>query len=360
MTDVLDLCMAFDLDQIESELKAGGDVTVQFDKPIGDTLLIVDPAQDDFAKWPQVPADAYLERLNTVCADWGAQLTVRFYAHYSDVFDASVLERLPDIHSLAADCLERASNLEAISGLEKLSKLSLGIYELDDKAVLSKLPLAQLREFTLSPAQTKALDLAPLAEASALRRLYIEGHHKNIAELAALNQLESFTFNAKTGLDLSFINGMVGLRALKFNLGGTHSIADITLPKLEDLAFTMTKNLSELGDLQRFATLRRLFMQDQQNVSRIQVGAGNKALEHLWFYNCKNLEAIEGLADCPKLKSLRWLFTQIDPASLTFPKSLTHLHMLSGKRKLEEQEKTAITQLGYVAEDHPNAWFFYK
>lgn len=360
MTGVPDLCMAFNLDEIEAELESGRDATVQFDKSIGDTLLLVDPAEEAVGRWPRQPSAPYLERLDGMCARWGDRLTVRFYAHYSQVFDASILERLPNVASLAADCLWQASNLEAIGDLRRLSKLRLGVFELADKDILRKLPLRQLGELTLTPTSTKAVDLAPLAEAKVLRRLFLEGHHRNIEALKALDGLEEFTLNAKKGLDLRFINGMTGLVALKFNLGGTESIEAIELPQLRDLAFTMTRGLTELGDLQRFPKLRRLLMQDQQHISQVRVGAGNADLEHLWFYNCKALNAIAGVAQCGSLKSIRWLFTDNDPAKLMLPASLTHLLMLSGKRKAEADEIAAIEALGYIASQHPEAQFFYK
>lgn len=360
MTGTIDPCTAFDLDEAEADLRAGRETIVQFDKPIGDTLLLVDPSEADFEKWPRLPSGAYLERLDALCGTWGEQLKVRFYGHYGQVFDAAILALLPNIGSLSVDCLQDAANLEAIGDLERLSKLHLGVFELRDKAILGKLPVKQLRDLTLSATNTKALDLAPLANALNLKKLYLDGHHKGIAALAQLKGLEAFTFNPKKGLDLGFISAMQGLRALKFNLGGAETIAAIELPELQDMAFTMTRGLSELGDMQRFPKLRRLLMQDQQHIERVQFGAANTQLEHLWFHNCQNLAALGGLADCPKLKSLRWLETQTDPASLRLPESVTHLYMLSGRRKDEAAEKAAIEALGYTAAAHDEAMFFYK
>ncbi|MEP3227315.1 MAG: hypothetical protein ABJO01_15155 [Parasphingorhabdus sp.] len=360
MSDILDHCTTFKLDQVEAELQAGYESTVQFDKPIGESLLMVDPEESDFNKWPIEPSVPYLKRLDAMCAKWGERLTVRFYAHYGQIFDGSQLQNLPNIHSLSADSLDQANNLEAIAELKHLSRLHLGVFEQEDKALLSKLPIGQLRELTLSATNTKALDLAPLGAATQLRKLYLDGHYKNIAVLGGLTGLEEFIFNAKTGLDLAFINGMTELKSLKFNLGGTKTIEEIELLHVQDMAFTETRGLCELGDMQRFPSLRRLLMQDQQHISQIKLGAANTALEHLWFYKCKKINALPGIEYCSSLKSLRWLFTEINPASLALPDTLTHLHMLSGKRKSEAQEIAAIEELGYIVDDHPDASFFYK
>ncbi len=360
MISTLDLCTVFDLNKAEKDLRFGREPSIQFDKPVGDTLLVVDPSQADFEKWRQVPSGPYLEHLDALCAKWGHKLKVRFYGHYGQVFDGAVLKRLPNIGSLSVDCLQEAINLEAIAELEHLRKLHLGVFELEDKSILSTLPLKQLRELMLSQTNTRALDLAPLAEAANLERLYLEGHSKGIAALAELKGLESFTFNPKKGSDLSFINGMRGLRALKFNLGGTETIEAIALPELQDMAFTRTRGLSELGDMQRFPKLRRFMMQDQPHVESARFGAENTDLEHLWFDNCKKLSTLYGVEECPKLESLRWLFTEKAPASLALPRSVTHLFMLSGKRGEEAAEKAVIEKLGYTAALHREAMFSYK
>ena len=353
-------CMAFGLDGIETDLKAGRDTSAEFDAPLGDALQIVTPRVSDPEKWPLSPTGAYFERLDALCAEWGDRRKVRFYGHYGQVFDASALQALPNIRSLSIDSLERAINLEAIADLEHLERLHLGVFELEDKDILGKLPVKQLHGLMLSQTNTKALDLAPLAEAFNLATLYLDGHHKNIAALAHLDRLETLTFNPKRGLDLAFINGMQNLRALKFNLGGTDTIEAIELAELQDMAFTRTRDLARLGDMQRFPKLRRLLMQDQPHVESLAFGQANADLEHLWFDNCKGPSELRGLADCPQLKRLRWLFTERDPASLALPESVTHVYMLSGRSKDEATEKAAIEALGFTAAPHEEALFSYK
>jgi len=352
---------AFDLDQVEAELKQGGEATVQFNDPIGQDLSIVpSTGSGNPDTWPLMSSTDYLVRLNSMCSQWGARLTVRFFGHNSDVFDGHCLRDIPEIRSLSVDSIFEAENLEAIGELEHLSQLHLGVFELADKAILAKLPLEKLTHITLSPTQTKALDLAPLADANALQKLYLDGHYKNIAALAALHGLQEFVFNPKASLDLGFINSMVSLRALKLVLGGIQCLADIQLDSLQDIACTQVRGPSDMGDMQRFPALQRVFVQNQKQLDSVQFGAGNPSLEHLWFCNCPNLTEIAGLADCPQLHSLRWLFSDTDPATLSLPKSLAHLHLLSGKRKAEADEKAAIEAMGYIVDDHRDAWFFYK
>ena len=79
--------------------------------------------------------------MDALCAEWGDRRKVRFYGHYGQVFDASALQALPNIRSLSIDSLERAINLEAIADLEHLERLHLGVFELEDKDILGKLPV---------------------------------------------------------------------------------------------------------------------------------------------------------------------------------------------------------------------------
>ncbi|QKG72133.1 hypothetical protein [Erythrobacter mangrovi] len=352
---------ASNLEEVEAELRQGKDATIQFNGPIRDAVRMLKPSDAwDQENGPIIAADDYVERVRAMCREWGEALTVRFYDHRGDVFDGREVHAFPEAQSLHLGGFDQAINLESAFELPLLKRLCVSYFGLDNKQLLNHLNFGQLTHLTLTETNTKALDLSPLANGQKLQKLFLVGHHKNIEKLANLGQLEEFTFSAKTGLDLSFLNGMANLRALKFNLGGAASIADIELPKLEDIAFTMVRNLAELGDMQRFPSLRRLFMQDQQQLEHVRFGPGNTSLEHLWFYNCQKLNRIEGLADCTSLKSLRWIFTDIDPASLKLPSSLTHLHMLSGKRGAEAEEKAKIEAKGYVADDHDDAWFFYK
>ncbi len=350
-----------DLDLAVGELRAGREVTIQFAHAIGDTLHVFSPDEmgepDDGTP---VSAEDYVERVRALCRQFGEQVTIRFYDHFEEVFDGASVQMFPEAQSLHLGSLDEVENLEAAFQLPNLKRLVLSCFWLKDKRILEHLNFDLLTHLTIDQTNTKALDLAPLEQAQSLKALYLAPHHKNIGALSALTNLEEFAFSSKKGLDLSFINGLENLRSLKFNLGGTESIADIALPKLEDIAFTMTRNLEELGDMQRFPALKRVFMQDQQQVERIRFGAENRALEHLWFYNCNALEELEGLNECARLKSLRWIFTDRDPATLSLPNSLTHLHVLSGKRGAEAKEKAAIKAMGYIPDDHDDAWFFYK
>ena len=360
--DLNDKNLVFDLDAVEANLEAGHEDTVQFDRPISDTLYLYDLDGDmlDPDYGTEVSAKDYVARLRQMLAKWGEALTLRFYDHFSHVFDGKSVLAFPEAQKLSLGGFNEVINLEAAFGLPELKRLSLTHYWIKDKTILNHLPLSQLTHLILGQTETKAIDLAPLAKAQSLKRLYLEGHNKNVDELAALTQLEEFTYAAKKGVSLSFINDMSELKALKFVLGGTQSIGEVELPNLRELAFTQVRELCELGDMQRFSSLERLLMQDQQKVEALRFGPGNRSLEHVFLDNCRSIRTVSGLEECPKLKSLTWASSPADIETLPLPASLTHLYLHSGKRKAEAQEKATIEARGYIDDVHPEARFFYK
>ena len=350
----------FDLDAVEAELQALGSSTVQFSRPLGDELQVVSPS--DEAPGPLVDRNTYLQRLRKMCEQWGDRLTVRFYSYFDQVFDAEVLLEFPEIRSLMINNMHgEVKNLELIGNMPNIRNLHLGIYELDDKRLLEKLPIENLVELTIEESKTKALDLAPLADARALRTLRLFGHKKNIEAIGALSNLNAFVFNPSSNKPLHFLNGLASLRSLKFVLGGAESLAGLNvLPALEEIAFTMVRGLVDIGDLQRFPSLRRGLMQDQPQIETVRMGAKNTALQHLWFYNCPKLANLEGIGELPVLESLRIVISAIKLDKMVLPKSLTHLGLYSTEVKKEADERAAIEALGLLPSDHPDMPFFYK
>ena len=356
-----DYTLLFDLDAIERDLQTGHEAQVQFDRPFTEPAHVLTVTGDGAVEeGPQVDYAHYLGRVNGLCAKYGARFNVRFYAHYSDVFDGSVLARLPEVRSLTANCLERATNLEAIADLAHMTELQLGVYELSDRSVLERLPLERLTAFTFEETASKAMDLAPLAAAKALRHLRLFGHKKNIEALGELSEVEELAFNPFKGVPLDFLNGMTGLKALKLVLGGTEHLNDVALANVSELALTQVRGFNDLGDLGRFPSLTRLLLQDQQHLEKVTVSKRNSALQHLWFYNCRALAALPGLHDLQSLESLHAVRTALRLDDLNLPPGMTHLSVFSGKRKDEEAETAAIEALNLKAEPHPDMPFFYK
>lgn len=352
-----------DLDIAERELARGGEFEVQFAAPLA-TKLQIARFEDagNLVCGPQIDRAAYMKRINEMCAKWKEKFSVRFYGHHGKTFDGEILLEIPDVASLCVNCIyDSTRNLDAIGRLKSLKRLAFGVFELDDRNILRAFPLEQLAELTLEETRTKALDLAPLERAKALRSLRLFGHKKNIAAVGSLQALEAFVFNPAKTLDCGFLNNLDSLRSLKFVLGGIESIAAINqLPNLKELAITRVRGLTEIGDLQRFPFLKRLLVQDLPHLEHLQTGAGNASLRHIWIYNCPQFSEFVGLEVLPSIESLSLLNTKLRLSDFDAPKTLSHLMVYSLKRSSEAEERRAIEALGLAADAHPSMPFFYK
>ena len=354
--------LLFDLDPLERSLAEGNKETVQFADPFGaPTHLAVPDEQRGLVSGAPIDLDAYIQRINSLCARYETALEVRFYGHYGETFDGRTLRRFPETRSLVVNSLESAVHLEEIAGLSHLSHLGLGVRSMKDRGLLRALPVAQLEYLALEEMGTKALDLKPLESARRLRHLRILAPYKNNLEaLGSLDQLEIFSFAPVKTVALDFLAGVIGLRALKLVLGGTDGLPDVALPRLADLAVTQVRGFADFGSLERFPALERVLVQDQPHLERVVRGTANERLAHLWFWNCPKLTAIAGFSSLPAARSLRAFKTGLDIGALAAPPSLTHLSVHTTRMRDAAAEQAAIEARGLVDEAHPDAMFFYK
>jgi hypothetical protein len=354
--------LLFDLDPVERSLAEGNKETVQFAEPFAAPAYLA-VADEHRGLVPGLPLDldAYIQRVNRLCARYETALEVRFYAHYGEAFDGRTLRRFPEARSLVVNSLQRAVHLEEIASLSHLRHLGLGVLDMKDQRLLSALPVERLEYLALEEMGTKALDLKPLENAHRLRHLRILApYKKNIEALGSLDELEIFSFSPVKTVALDFLAGMIGLRALKLVLGGTGGLPDFALPRLADLAVTQVRGFVDFGSLERFPALERVLVQDQPHLKRVACGTANKRLAHLWFWNCPMLEAIEGFSSLPSARSLRAFRTGLDVGVLAVPPSLTHLSVHTTRMRDAPAEHAAIDRLGLIDEAHPDAMFFYK
>jgi hypothetical protein len=303
----------------------------------------------------------YLDRIQQACAALGDGLEVRFYDHFEDVFDASVLDRLPGIRRLSIDGLSQVRQPEAVGRLPDLTSLCFGPQRINDARILGALGVHRLVHFTLAETPAPAIDLAPLAEARSLRSLRLLGHGKNTEAIGHLSSLRELAIQTSSKVSLEFINRLVSLESLKLVLGNTSSIRAIeALPALRDLSFREVRNLEDLGDLQRFPRLRRLQVSDQPRIGALHVGRRNAALEHLYLYSVPRLQALEGFSSLPAVKSLFAYDSRLDLPWSALPATLTHFQLMTKAVRGRGEHDAQVRARGLIPDVHPDATFFYK
>ena len=80
----------------------------------------------------------YLEWIQQACAARGDGLEIRFYDHFDEGFDASVLDSLHEIHRLSIDGLPYLHHPEAVGRLPKLTSLRFGPRQVGDSRIWAR------------------------------------------------------------------------------------------------------------------------------------------------------------------------------------------------------------------------------
>ena len=291
-----------------------------------------------------------LDTLNELARQHGRDLTIRFYGHYNGDFDASALQHLPDAQCVTMDCLTKASNLDALSQLHNLKELRLGVFELDNADILKTINLGSLEALMLGETKNCRIDLAALAACGRLQRLDTVGHTRNIASICQLPSLQALGLVAfRKSEELDFVSAVPNLTTLHLGFGGRASIAELTAPRLQRLEVLRVQGLADLGDLGRFAELQSVQIEDQIRLAQIELGA-NPKLAEIVVINCKTLARIQGLADMPRLSTLRIHRSGLEYATFIdgrLPPQLRSLAFYTGKQKRDGEIKADLAARGY-------------
>ncbi len=298
---------------------------------------------------PNYSADQ-LSLVDSLCADFGALLEVRFFGHYHSVFDFRALDLLPHVANLAVDCLQRADNTEALSELAHLERLSLGVFELEDREILKSPNLRSLRELAIGDTRHKAIDLSFLSAFSKLDTLFIYGHHRGLGALASLPLLHTLTLSAqgkRTPLDV--VCNIPSLRRLRLTLGGRSSIAEIDAPNLQELELVRVQGLADLGDLSRFPALESFEIEDQIRIERLAFSSDHAQLRTLRIVNCKSLHEVVGLPALSHLELLVIYKTALSAdalLALALPPRVKTLSLCTGKNKEDDRIQETLRARG--------------
>lgn len=303
----------------------------------------------------------YLGWLQQACTALGDALEVRFYDHFEEEFDASVLDDLDEIRNLSIDGLPIVRNTEAVGRLPRLTSLRFGPRRVSDARTLGTLGLQRLTHFTLAGTPTPTVDLSPLAEARSLRTLRLLGQGKNTEAIARLLSLSELAIQPSSRVPLDFISELVTLESLKLVVGNTASLSPIrSLPALQDLSVYEVHYLEDMGDLERFPSLRRLQVSDQPRITELWMGPRNAALEHLYLYSVPRLEVLKGFTWLPAVKSLFAYDSRLDLPFIDLPSTLTHFQLMTKAIRDREAHNDGVRARGLNPAVHPDATFSYK
>lgn len=312
--------------------EARGHLVVQFSRPESGTATV-------------------LRGVNEACCAAADRLQVRFYGHYGTRFDAGLLGQLPEVRNLAVDCLSAIIHEETIGRLSNLRQLTFGVFELNRPDFLETLELEQLERVTLYENRGRNIVLSPLARCRSLSDLMVEGHSQGIdmiANLPSLRRLTLRSFGKALGLD--FIASLPDLKELALSLGGRSDIADLSSRSLEILKILRVRGLTTLGDLSRTPALSSLSIEDQSQISELDLRGVQ--LERLWLNNCRNFRKLIGLEAQSRIRQFFASRVSLDLDALRdrdWPPSAASIRLHSGRRKWDDAAEVLLATRGLSA-----------
>jgi protein phosphatase 1 regulatory subunit 7 len=293
-------------------------------------------------------SDELLAEINQLCEEFGATLEVRFYGHYGSFFDATTLQKIPQVKSLSIDCLTEIRNESAISDLSHLTELSFGVYQFDCPNFLETLNVTRLTKLSLIENTRRNFDLAPLIKAQNLRTLSIHGHTRHIEVLRTLANLSELDLRSMPKQQsLGFLGSVNGLQSLRLILGGRPTL-DFQHSSLQELDVLRVQGISDIGDLRRFPQLKTLHIEDQLQLRSIDLAGA--PLSKIILANCKNLRKLNGLESLNTIAEIRISQTKINLdewLDRDWPSSLKVLALYVGNRKWNEAARKHLDQRGF-------------
>lgn len=291
-----------------------------------------------------------LAEINDLCQEYGENLSIRFYDHEKVGFDCNTLLKIGNVKNLRLDCLSTVKNLNALSELENLKLLGVGIFELCDFEFLSFENLNRLKKLSLTETSSTKLNLEYLVNYTKLNELYIDGHTKNIKTLCNLKKLKVLYLRAIKKISLDFINEMKGLETLDLLLGGRSNLNEIEECNIKDLSIDWVVGFNDLSGVLKLRKLEKLKLSLLKQLECIKIENINTSLKDLWIFNCKSLKSIQGLEKFQELDELSLTGVSInfeEFMKITLPNKLKVINFHTFKDRKDKEIRTIIKGLGY-------------
>lgn len=296
-------------------------------------------------------SDEILSELNELCSKYDENFSVRFYGHYQGSFDCKTLLKLPNVKNLWLDCLLRIDNLDVLTSLENLRRLSLGVFELKETEILQAENFQNLKELIIGDTRTKALNLKYLENYLNLTSLVICGHTKHIDVVGKLSELEYLALNSISKVKLDFVNKLKKLKSLHLILGGRENLDEISDNEIESLEIIRVRAFNSFKNISNFNKLKKLLIEDQIQLRELHFDTSMPTLKYIKLINCKTFKSLTGIERLEGLNQLRIWKTDINFEEFiekqSLPKSLDILAFYTTKMKTDREIKERLLRMGY-------------
>ncbi|WP_134686875.1 hypothetical protein [Brevibacillus migulae] len=249
------------------------------------------------------PVEPYtFELLNDLLFAMRDDVELRVYGAYGWKCDLSFLSALPNVTCFTVDSMSgEVDHLDAIIQLNQLKSLHIGISNLDNFDILHHLP-DTLESIMLERTQSKKADLAVLERFTQLKKIYIEGHTKNIDVIGRLHQLEDVTLRSVTTKHVEFLAPLKKMWSLDIKLGGINNFEAIEgMENIKYLELWQVRGLKDLSFISTLTGLQYLFLQSLRNVETLPALNGLSRLRKIHLDTMNGLKDISSLGQAPSL-----------------------------------------------------------
>jgi internalin A len=251
------------------------------DTPIThEDLRPLDPSEVRI-QFTSLPSEAQLARLNAMLEDRPDVELRAYYGYHGTIPDLEFLRRLPALRHFSVDNMgDRLTGFDGLRHVPMLVSLGLG-------------------------ATKRPMSLSVLRQLAGLRRLYVEGPHRDYEAIGELTCLEDLTLRSVSLPDLWILLPLRRLRSLDLKLGGTRDLRLLPrIGRLEYLELWLIRGLDDLGPVAEVETLQHLFLQALRQVTRLPSFARSAALRRVDLETMRGLTDLSPLAEAPNLEIL--------------------------------------------------------
>jgi len=220
-------------------------------------------------------------------------------------YDLSFVGGLKHLRNLAFSCLGEATGVESIAKIPALESLYLHVYRLDSFEFLREISPLHLTSLSLCRTKSDRPSLAPLARFANLKKVYLEGHRKEIEVIGTLRRLEDVTIRSVTTPDLSYLRSLPRLLSVDVKLGGTKNLSAIAgMKTIRYLEVWQVRGLSNVEVAGQLPGLQYLFLQALPHVRKLPSFARSRSLRRVHLWNMQGLRDLSQLRTAPALEEL--------------------------------------------------------
>jgi internalin A len=195
-------------------------------------------------------------------------------------------------------------DLEFLRHFGSLRRFQVDVFDLKDLSPISYLP-NDLESLGIGAARKRSHSLRLLERFVSLKKLFLEGHTKDIEVIGQLKAIEDLTLRSITLPNLAILKPLRQLRSLDLKLGGTKDLTLLPqIGKLRYLELWMVKGLTDLEPIADVHTLQYVFLQALKRVTRLPSLRELRLVRRVHIETMKGLSDLKAVADAPNLEEL--------------------------------------------------------